>query len=70
MPNLRGPQQTNLDAYDDGVKYVDDYIGRLMDELDRRGLTKNTLVIITGGSRGIAGTAPSCELTAKRSTGS
>ena len=42
------PQQTNVDAYDDGVKYVDDYIGRLMDELDRRGLSKNTLVVITG----------------------
>jgi arylsulfatase A-like enzyme len=42
------PQLTNVDAYDDGVKYVDDYIGRLVDELDRRGLTKNTLVIITG----------------------
>ncbi len=42
------PQQTNVDAYDDGVKYVDDYIGRLMDELDRRGLAKNTLVVITG----------------------
>ena len=26
------PQQNNVDAYDDGVKYVDDYIGRLMDE--------------------------------------
>lgn len=42
------PQQTNVDAYDDGVKYVDDYIGRLMADLERRGLTKNTLVIITG----------------------
>jgi arylsulfatase A-like enzyme len=42
------PQLTNVDAYDDGVKYVDDYIGRLMDELDRRGLAKNTLVVITG----------------------
>ncbi|MGH9504492.1 MAG: sulfatase [Terriglobales bacterium] len=42
------PQQTKVDAYDDGVKYVDDYIGRLMDELDRRGLANNTIVIITG----------------------
>ncbi len=29
------------------MKYVDDYIGQLMEELDRRGLAKNTLVIIT-----------------------
>lgn len=42
------PQQTNVDAYDAGVKYVDDSIGRLMEELDRRGLSKNTLVVITG----------------------
>jgi len=41
------PQQSNVDAYDDGVKYVDDYIGRLMEELGRRGLANNTLVIIT-----------------------
>ncbi len=42
------PQQNNVDAYDDGVRYVDDYIGRLINELDQRGLTKNTLVVITG----------------------
>ena len=42
------PQLSKVDAYDDGVKYVDDYIGRLMGDLDRRGLTRNTLVIITG----------------------
>lgn len=47
-PKPSWAQQTNIDAYDDSVKYVDDYIGRLMDELDRRGLTKNTLVVITG----------------------
>ena len=34
-------------GYDDGVKYVDDYIGRLMQDLERKGLTKNTLVILT-----------------------
>ena len=41
------PQQTSIDAYDNGVKYVDDYMGQLMDELDRRGLATNTLVVIT-----------------------
>ena len=47
-PQPAWPQQSNVDAYDDGVKYVDDYIGRLMNELDRRGLSGNTLVVITG----------------------
>jgi arylsulfatase A-like enzyme len=46
-PKPSWPQQTDVDAYDNGVKYVDDYIGRLMEELGRRGLTNNTLVIIT-----------------------
>jgi arylsulfatase A-like enzyme len=46
-PSPSWPQQTRLDAYDNGVKYVDDYIGRLMEELGRRGLANNTLVIIT-----------------------
>jgi arylsulfatase A-like enzyme len=46
-PSPSWPQQTKLDAYDNGVKYVDDYIGRLMEDLGRRGLAQNTLVIIT-----------------------
>ena len=46
-PRSSWPKQTDIDGYDDGVKYVDDYIGRLMDELGRRGLANNTLVIIT-----------------------
>jgi arylsulfatase A-like enzyme len=41
------PQQTDVDAYDNGVKYVDNYIGQLMAELGWRGLANNTLVIIT-----------------------
>jgi arylsulfatase A-like enzyme len=36
-----------IDEYDASVKYADDAIGRLMQEFDRRGLLKNTLVIIT-----------------------
>jgi arylsulfatase A-like enzyme len=46
-PKTSWPQQSELDAYDNGVKYVDDYIGRLMEELGRRGLANNTLVVIT-----------------------
>ena len=46
-PRPSWPRQTDIDAYDDGVKYVDDYIGQLMDELQRRGLADNTLVVIT-----------------------
>lgn len=46
-PKPSWPQQTDVDAYDSGVKYVDDYIGRLMDELSHRDLANNTLVIIT-----------------------
>jgi arylsulfatase A-like enzyme len=41
------PLQTEVDAYDNGVKYVDDYIGQLMEKLGRRGLADNTLVIVT-----------------------
>lgn len=43
------PEQVNLarDAYDDGLAYLDDQIGRLFDELGRRKLLDNTLVIIT-----------------------
>jgi arylsulfatase A-like enzyme len=46
-PKPSWPQQTDVDAYDNGVKYVDDYIGQLMAELGRRGLANNSLVIIT-----------------------
>jgi arylsulfatase A-like enzyme len=46
-PRPSWPQQTTVDAYDDGVKYVDDYLQQLMDQLDRRGLANHTLVVIT-----------------------
>ncbi len=36
-----------IDEYDASVKYADDAIGRLLQALDQRGLTKNTLVIVT-----------------------
>ena len=40
-------QNVPLDQYDDGVRYLDDSIGQLMSELDKRGLGRNTLVVIT-----------------------
>ena len=35
------------DAYDDCIAYLDSQIGKLIDELERRGVLDNTLVIIT-----------------------
>jgi arylsulfatase A-like enzyme len=35
------------DAYDDCIAHLDRQVGALLDELDRRGVLKNTLVIIT-----------------------
>jgi arylsulfatase A-like enzyme len=35
------------DAYDDCIAHLDDQIGRLLDELERRGALKNTVVVIT-----------------------
>jgi arylsulfatase A-like enzyme len=35
------------DSYDDCLTYLDGQLGRLLDELDRRGLMANTLVLIT-----------------------
>ncbi|MGC2185898.1 MAG: sulfatase [Terriglobales bacterium] len=36
-----------IDEYDASVKYADDALGRLMQALDQRGLSPNTLVIVT-----------------------
>ena len=36
------------DAYDSCVAYLDDQVGELLDELDRRGVMDDTLVIIVG----------------------
>ena len=38
---------SRIDEYDASVKYADDALGRLLQALDQRGLTKNTLVIVT-----------------------
>ncbi len=39
--------QSDIDCYDGAIAYLDQQIGELMDELERRGRLKNTLVIIT-----------------------
>jgi arylsulfatase A-like enzyme len=49
------------DAYDEGIAYLDDQVGRLFDELDRRGVLERTIVVITSdhgeefGEHGITG---------------
>jgi len=35
------------DSYDDCVAYLDHHLGRLFDELERRGLRENTIVVVT-----------------------
>jgi arylsulfatase A-like enzyme len=60
FPKPTWAQETAVDQYDDGVRYVDDAIGQLMAQLERRGLGQNTLVIVTSdhgeslGAHGIA----------------
>ena len=39
--------QVYRDSYESCIAYLDDQIGRLFDQLDRRGLTSSTLVVIT-----------------------
>jgi arylsulfatase A-like enzyme len=43
------PRQVELarDGYDDCIRYLDGQVGRLFDELDRRGILKDTIVVIT-----------------------
>jgi arylsulfatase A-like enzyme len=36
-----------IDLYDSGIRYVDEQIGLLMEEMQKRGLDRNTLVVIT-----------------------
>jgi len=38
---------TTVDEYDAGIRYTDDYIGRLLHGLDDLGRLKNTIVIVT-----------------------
>jgi arylsulfatase A-like enzyme len=47
-PQLTPEQlQSEIDAYDGAIAYVDDHIGQLLAELQRRGLGNNTAVVIT-----------------------
>jgi arylsulfatase A-like enzyme len=39
--------RAEVDAYDGTIAYLDHHLGVLFDELDRRGLLENTLVIVT-----------------------
>ncbi|WP_435006107.1 sulfatase [Tundrisphaera lichenicola] len=43
------PKQLELarDAYDDCIAYLDHALGQLFDQLDRRGILENTIVIVT-----------------------
>jgi arylsulfatase A-like enzyme len=41
------PEKTPADQYDNGITYVDNEIGRLMSELEKRGLKNDTLVVLT-----------------------
>jgi len=57
-PLPRERMQADLDAYDSAIAYVDARLGALWSELERRGLARNTLLIITsdhGHSWGEAG---------------
>jgi arylsulfatase A-like enzyme len=48
-PTLSPDQlQSEVDAYDGAVNYVDEQIGRMFAELQKRGLDRNTIVVITG----------------------
>jgi arylsulfatase A-like enzyme len=39
--------QAEMDAYDGAIAYLDNQVGQLFDQLEKRGLLDNTLVIIT-----------------------
>jgi arylsulfatase A-like enzyme len=48
LPHLAPEElQDELDAYDGAIAYADHQLGQLLDELERRGLLANTLVVVT-----------------------
>lgn len=55
------PLDLVIDAYDECIRYIDAQLGALLDDLDRRGLLDETLVIVTSdhgehfGDRGLFG---------------
>ncbi len=42
-----GTLRAMSDAYDEGIRYVDDRLGKVFDELRRRGVYDDTLIIVT-----------------------
>ncbi len=38
---------TTIDEYDTGIKYTDDFMGQLINGLDKLGLLRNTIVVVT-----------------------
>jgi arylsulfatase A-like enzyme len=46
-PLSQEQRQAEIDAYDGAIAYVDQQVGRLLDELSARGILDDTLVIIT-----------------------
>jgi len=42
-----GDLQSRIDRYDDGIQYADDYLGRLLHQLKKRGLDRKTFIVIT-----------------------
>ena len=45
--NWEDIRQIDVDAYDGGVRYADEWVGVLMRELEHRGLSDSTLTVIT-----------------------
>jgi len=46
-PKPQWDKGTTIDEYDAGVRYADDYVGRLLQRLNDIGVLKNTIVVIT-----------------------
>jgi len=47
MTDGKNENEQLINAYDDGIKYTDEVLGDLLQELKKRGLLKNTLVVVT-----------------------
>ncbi len=47
LATLKELSRTRLDAYDDCIRYVDEQVGSLVADLERRGLDRNTWIIVT-----------------------
>jgi arylsulfatase A-like enzyme len=47
QPEVAPYVASELAAYDAAITYLDDQLGRLLDELERRGVLQNTVVIVT-----------------------